>query len=272
MKFKTIFIIFNIVIVLSFLFIFFMPLIVLGWDYSKAFWEKNWLLALLFVLVIAGLNTYFGLNWQLFSLLEREDWARVSEYLEKKVLTEGKVRKNFLRILVNSYLVTSNIDGISRLENFLKEKHPRLVSEFAVELGIPHLIKNDPIDLQEYYGQFIAMERFKEKGWISWNYAFSLMLQKKHEEARVMLQGLAQNNREPILLALSLYLLDAFAKSDDNMRLFVNEKKDAIRKRYTVSAWNKVLEKSNSNLQVVVLSKLIQDATLWLFAKEADRT
>ncbi len=69
MKFKTIFILFNAVIIFSFLIIYFMPLMMLGWEYATVFWSKNWFLPLLFAGVLALLNTYFISNWKLFSLL-----------------------------------------------------------------------------------------------------------------------------------------------------------------------------------------------------------
>ena len=48
MKFKTIFILFNIVIIASFAIIFFMPLMMLGWDYTAIFWKNNWFLPIVF--------------------------------------------------------------------------------------------------------------------------------------------------------------------------------------------------------------------------------
>ena len=55
MKFKAIFVIFNLIILVSFLFIFLIPFFMLGWDYTQVFWTENWSVALVFVGVMAGL-------------------------------------------------------------------------------------------------------------------------------------------------------------------------------------------------------------------------
>ncbi len=74
MKFKAIYILFNVVLVVSFLVIFLMPVFLLGSDYFSLFWTRNWVIAVVFVVTLAALNTYFLLNWGLFTRLEREDW------------------------------------------------------------------------------------------------------------------------------------------------------------------------------------------------------
>ena len=77
MKFKTIFLLFNIIIVISFVFIFFMPVFMLGADYGITFWQKNWPLAIFFVLILAAFNGFFLSNWQVFSLIEAERWDSI---------------------------------------------------------------------------------------------------------------------------------------------------------------------------------------------------
>jgi len=75
MKFKTIYILFNAVILISFAFIFFMPLLLLGSDYFSLFVAKNWIAGVLFVITLIIINGYFLANWKLFRLLEsRGTW------------------------------------------------------------------------------------------------------------------------------------------------------------------------------------------------------
>jgi hypothetical protein len=63
MKFKTIYILFNAVILLSFGFIFLMPLFLLGTDYFALFLSKNWIAGVLFLLTLIIINGYF-LFWK----------------------------------------------------------------------------------------------------------------------------------------------------------------------------------------------------------------
>ena len=52
MKFRLLFIIFNFVILASFLLIFLMPAFVLGWEYTSVFWSTNWPVGLVFLVVL----------------------------------------------------------------------------------------------------------------------------------------------------------------------------------------------------------------------------
>ena len=132
MRFKTIFIIFNIVIIISFLFIFFMPLLLLGVGQFDDFLAKNWISGVLFVLALGGFNAYFIRNWRLFELLEKEDWQSLIAYLEEAIYDKRRINRRHTKILINSYLVTSNTDAILKLGAFLSEQKPEIVPSFAI--------------------------------------------------------------------------------------------------------------------------------------------
>ncbi len=265
MKFKIIFIIFNIVIVVSFLFIFFMPAIFLGWEYSRLFWSSNWLLGAAFVAVLGGLNAYFLSNWKLFGFLEREEWLRLIEYLEDQLYRKRRFNRQRIRILINAYIVTSRTEDISKLEEFLRTERPTLVPRFSIALGVPHLLKNDPIDMELYYGELKDKKETKDPRWVRWSYAFALMLGKKADLARDELLSLADEAKDPILRLLTAYLLDAYASQDQGVRNIVMETVRSITSEYSVASWRKEVERRRSNIQIVVLSKLIDDATAWAF-------
>ena len=267
MKFKTIFIAFNIILLFSFLFIFFMPFIMLGWDYTKVFWTQNWYLAAAFLLVLAGLNTYFVKNWRLFSLLEAEDWHQVKIYLEERIYNKKGLSNQNVRILINTYLVLSEIGGILRLEEFLRTERKRLHAAFSLELGLPYLVRNDPDAMETYYSGLLGNPRVKSLGWIRWNLVFARMMRKEFDRAKTDLFDLAKTARDPILRLLSLYLLDSFRNLDEEAAKTVDAEKEALRKRFSPKDWNATLDKSKGNLQILVLMKLVNDATAWLFGE-----
>ena len=266
MKFRTIFLLFNIVLVVSFLVIYLMPLFIIGWDYTKLFWANNWYLPILFFLIIAGLNTYFGLNWRLFVLLEREDWNGLVAYLEEQIFVKERIHRQSIRILVNGYLVNSNAEGVSKLEKLVRERKPALLPSLALLFGIPHLLKNDAVEMEQYFGEFAGKRGVSQPLWIQWNHAFSLMLGKRREEARVELLRVAKEAREAVLLLLALYLLDAFSDGDAEIEQTLAAGKASLKKRFTPSLWQKELERAKENVEVVILSKLVQEATEWLFS------
>ncbi|MFP4363697.1 MAG: hypothetical protein ACLFR1_07485 [Spirochaetia bacterium] len=267
MKFKTIFIIFNTVIIFSFLFIFLMPLFILGTEYAFLFWSQNWYLALLFLVVIIVLNSYFAKNWKLFSLLEQEDWPHLQDFLEQKIYNQKRIRNQYVRLLINTYIVTSSLAGISRLETFLREHKPKLVKRYALSLGMPYLLKNEAKKTQEYFGEFLHGKGVKNLGWIKWNYSFALILQNKTEEAKDYLLSVLESTNDHVLFLLTAYMLDAFSSSDETIRQEVSKARELIQDKYTPAGLEREVEKHRENIQVVILSKLIQDAADWVFSE-----
>lgn len=267
MKFKIIFILFNVVILVSFLVIYFMPLIMLGWDYTRVFWGRNWGLPVLFVAIIGLLNAYFLLNWKLFTMLEREDWPALTAYLERRIFTKKLIISQQVRILVNAYLVRSDLDAIEKLEKFIKEQKPRILPRFALAFGIPYLLRNDSEQMEAYFSAF-ADSGGRDGPWIRWNYGFALILQGKKDGAADVLTRLCRDKTEPVLTLLSAYLLDSLKPEDDESLGLVAQGRGRLQKRYTPSLWAKEVERSRNNIQVVILAKLVEEATDWLFGEK----
>lgn len=268
MKFKMIFILFNGIILFSFIFIFFMPYFILGWEYTQVFWSRNWFLVIIFVLVLAGLNVYFALNWKLFRLLEREDWSGLISYLETKIFNEKKIRSQYIRLLINANIITSRIDGIDALRNFLRENKPAMLPKFASQLGIPFIVQNHPEAMETFFVEFVDNQKTAEKEWVRWDYAFALFLQHKNEEAKREFIRLIGNRKNCIVSALSIYLL--FSSSADNAEQRSNAlaERDSFKEFLSQAKWNNRLEQNKSNVQVLLLHQLIQDAANWIYQNE----
>ncbi len=269
MKFRVVFIVFNVIILFSFLFIFLMPLAMLGWEYTRLFWSRNWYLAVLFLLVISSLNVYFIMNWQLFHYLEREDWPGLVTFLEERIYGRKQIRSQYVRILINTYLVRSDLESVRKLEQFLRRQRPRLVARFAIPLGIPHLLANDPQAMLGYFGPLRSETRGRERHWVRWNHAFSLMLLQKGDEAKRELLDLSGEVRDPVLRLLTFYLMDAFSDTDRDLTELLRREREAFRKRFPRAGWERTVERSKGNIQVIVLSKLIEEATGWAYREDA---
>lgn len=270
MKLKTLFVIFNVLIGISFLFVFLMPAMFLGWDYAGVFWGENWYLALLFVAVFAVLNLFFGLNYRLFTALEREDWDAVISVLEKRVLEKHRFTAGNIRILVNAYIIRSLSERIGLLEQEIRDHKPQLLPRYALVLGIPHFLSNDGTKIVEYYGPFVHSVKGTAGDWVRWSYAFGLMLQQRSEEAQETLESLCENGKDVVVQALSGYLLEAYADQDDKLSTRIHQYRSSITGRISRKEWEKTVEKQRSELYVLILSKLLLDVTEWLY-KENDR-
>jgi len=265
MRFRTIVLIFNIVIVVSFLFIFLVPLILLGPSYFSIFMSRNWIAGVLFVGALAAVNGYFALNWKLFTLLEKEDWPSLVQFLESEVYRKGRVRAKHVRLLVNAYLITSNAEAARKLESEVRRVRPALVSRLALQFGIPYLLTAGSDEAERYFAQSAADSRAPDRRWLRWNHAFCLCRRGEREGARSELEGILDGTPEPVLRLLSLYLLDTACGGDGEAPERAKKGREEMRERYTPQKWKSVVERARSNLEVVVLSRVIEDAELWLF-------
>ncbi len=269
MRMKTIFILLNAVLVVAFLVIFLTPLLLLGGDWFGVFWGRNWFIGGVFVAVLAAVDCYFILNWKLFAALENENWAAVASFLEKRIYRRGPVLGARVRLLLNTYLVTSNTEGIRALEKHFGQSRPSLIGRFSLAFGIPHLLAKEPRDAEAFFRALLASRRLAARDWIAWDHAFSLMQMKSEPEARAELVALADRVSEPVLLLLVAYLLDAVAAREPAAQRKVAGLRDRLARGRSPEAFQRSIEKASGNMQVVVLSRLVQDAVKWLFAPAA---
>ena len=268
MKFKAVFILFNAVVLLSFLFIFLMPLFFLGPEYTRVFWGENWYLALIFVLILAGLNGYFIANWRLFSYLEREEWDKLAEYLERRIFHEGRYRAQEIRLLIHSYVALNRAKEIKQIERQLREHNPSMLERFALPLGVPHLLSNDGEQMAEYYGEMRERAPRNQRPWAEWAYGFGLMLSGKTEAAKPVLQEVGRDRRDPLLQLLTLYLLDAFREHHEDIRGLIDEECRFLRERLGRAKIESRLQRSRGELHILVVSKLVESAMEWCFQED----
>jgi len=271
MKLKAIFVILNVVLGVAFLVIFLTPVFMLGGDWSSLFWSRNWPIALVFLLALGAVDVYFLLNWSLFDGLEKEDWTRVAGFLEKRIYHHGWVSPMRVRLLLNTYLVTSNTESILALETFLRGRKPRLINQFSLQFGIPYLLAKDPKEPEAFFRGLLA-GKVAERDWMRWNHAFSLLQMKSPAEARPELTSLAQSGRDPVLQLLSIYLLDVVSRDDPAQEQEVLSLRTSLRDRVTQPELMKAIEKAGNNMEVIVLSRMLREAVDWLYAAPAQRS
>jgi hypothetical protein len=171
-----------------------------------------------------------------------------------------------VRLLLNTYLVTSNTEGIRALEAFLAKSRPPMVARFGLAFGIPHLLAKDPREAESFFRRLLASPRLADRDWVTWNHAFSLMQMKNEEAARAELERLADTVTEPVLLLLVTYLLDALPAREPGMERRIAGLREKLSRDRTPATFQKSIEKASGNMQVVVLSRMLQDAVQWLFA------
>ena len=267
MKFKTIYILFNVVILLSFGFIFLMPLLLLGGDYFALFVSKNWIAGVLFLLTLLIINGYFLRNWKLFRLLESEDWRGLIHLLEHRLFQQGRYRKATIKMLINAYVVTSGVEKISTLEVYLREKKPSMLRTFALQFGIPYLLKmkDEPKAAETYFGAAAEGADTPHRDWLRWSYASSLLLQRQFDAAKVTLLELLDSKLDPVLGLLTVHGLSFFTGVDPQLAQRVEGERRSLARRFTSEQWDKRIESNSRHIQIVLFNGIIRDAKRWLF-------
>ncbi|MDC7221841.1 MAG: hypothetical protein PQJ59_18055 [Spirochaetales bacterium] len=268
MKFKTIFILFNIIVLFAFLFITLIPLVMLGNEYSSLFWSQNWILVALFVLFISLLDGYFVINWKLFHYLEEEDWPGLLYYLEEKIFDQKKLKKRYVSLYINGALSVSNLDKIDRLEAEVRDKKPDLFRITGLQFGVNRLLKKDAAGAELFFHEILAMDKVHDREWILWCLAFSCYSGKRVDEAmEPLMEILESKTKDKVLRLLDCYLLDTLRdKIPMEKQTLLSEKTLELKKEtISLSAWNRALEKSReSNILSVFMSSLIEDARKWI--------
>jgi hypothetical protein len=278
MKFKTIFILFNAVITLSFLFIFLMPVIMLGPEYSAAFWLKNWSLALVFGAILTTLNVFFAHNWRIFTLVEKEDWEKLASWLTEQIYTKKRYRKLHVRFLVSVSLNRSDLASIDRLEAELRTHKPELLRRLAVLFGAVYLLRNDPTASGRFFETYLQATDVDNVGWLWFDYAFTLVLQKREEEAAPWFRKAAKKE-DAVLVLLSSYFLGTLVAravqnqaEKDEIVSYSEKGKSILKKRFDREKLGRELEKARNEVHIVILSKLLDDANRWLFDENHSKT
>jgi len=265
MRFRVLFVAFNVVLLISFLLIFLMPAFVLGWEYSAVFWRSNWPVGAIFLVVLLSLNLYFVLNWRVFTLLESESWEELTDYLERRMEASGSISRARARILINAYVVSGRIDRITEFEKFLREHRPQLVPRLSMELGVPHLLSRDAESMVDYFEPLVG-QRASEQLWVRWGYGFGLMSQTKLEEARTQFMVVLEESDDLLLQPLTAHMLEPFGSRDEETAIKVRETRQRLVAKYSRDRFAKELERGRQQLHVLVIASRIEDAHSWLFA------
>ena len=266
MKFKIIFILFNIVVVFSFLIVTMMPFVMLGVEYSRVFFKDSWYFFLVFVLTIGSIDAYFFLNWKLFTLLESENWDGLISYLENRIYNKKNLYGYLARILANTYLIKSDIEGIRKLEELIRREKPGLLKKMVLSLSVPRLIDGKAEKMEDFFGEFIDVKGVNKADWVRFLYSFSLLLNNKREKASYSLRALCKRKVPPILQLLIIYALNPFVEmGETDGDSCVEVRKKELLSKYSKLKMQLELERVNDNVVALVLNKFSKEAIDWLY-------
>lgn len=243
--------------------IFLLPVFMLGGDYAMQFWQSSWWIAPIFAAVLLVLNIIYFMNRKILDYLENENWIELKVLLEQKIFQQKKVRKMYIRMYISTCIATSAISDINLLENLLRQDYPQLLDRWALSLGLPYLLTNEPDRMKEYFGGFLTVNS-DDAGWLKWNYCFALLLKKETDDALPILTELAGDKKDKLLRLSSLYMLSPF-KADEKAAEVLDSGRAELRTGMTKALYMKELDRQKENVQMLFISKIFDEAVSWLF-------
>jgi hypothetical protein len=283
LKFKFLFLFFNFMIIAFLAIVVCMPLIILGDDFSSLLrenlWSSLWPLMVLLACALVALDAYYLFNHGLFRLLEREDWPALVEYLEMRVLRQGRYSGHLVRLLANTCLVMSDSGGVRNLENKLALVKPALVERNALTFGAARILGKDYEGALRFFAArdkglegprfpLALLDGGRSGQWLAWYHGFSLLLGRRFAEAADKFRLLAREARDPVVAALAAWFLV------DNLSKIVGppclEEAAAARERIRGILkrrrdWEREVGKTETEIYAAIMRRYINEAGNWLY-------
>jgi hypothetical protein len=270
LKFKSIFIIFNIIIIVFLVIVCFLPLMMLGSDFAAVFWRSGWPLILILALALVFLNIFYLSRRRLYRFLEREDWPALADYLESVVIRRGRYTPHLVRLLANTCLVMSDPAAVTNLEAKVAAARPATLEANALVFGTARILGGDTAGAAKFFAARLEKARGRDREWIRWYYGFSRLLNRQFEEAAEEFKALAVSSSDALITGLSSYFLDGTLRKNtgdgEECHRIAGEGADRVRKTIrNPGEWAKEVSKVETEVHAVLLRRYIGEAEIWLF-------
>jgi hypothetical protein len=274
MRIKTVFLIFNIIIIL------FITItgVVFFTMQGDGFWKQFTPLLIILLLVIVLLDVYYFLNGKLLSLMEKEDWPGAVQYLEEKVVKKGRYTPYFVSLLAQNYLLLTDTTAVVDLENKTAIANPQLIDRFALLFGTARVLQKDMASASNFFANRLNAKKPNKKDflWVRFYYAFTMLLNWRFSEASKEFIVLSKISTNAIITGLSAWFLkDVLAKAAPEQREDVNSAAQVGVKRvkekvYDEQEWLNKAASMQKDIYVALLAQYIRDAGKWIFSDGAE--
>jgi hypothetical protein len=270
LKFKSLFIIFNIAIGFFLLAVALLPLVILGPGFAREFWVSGWPLLVILAGALVGLNVFYGVRRRLYYLLEREDWPALQDYLEQQVISRGRYRPELVQLLANTYLVMSDSASVTSLENKTAIAKPALIDANARVFGAARILGGDTAGAVDFFSRRLTKGKAKDLPWIRWYYGFSLLLNRQFGKAEAEFKVLAAESPDAVITGLSAFFLEdtllKYTENRDQCRAKAREGRERVQKTLkTPEDWSREAGKIETEVHAAILKQYIGQAGAWLF-------
>ncbi|MDR2897738.1 MAG: hypothetical protein LBU99_02910 [Spirochaetaceae bacterium] len=269
MKFKVVILTFNIVLIVTFLALFCIPFFLIGSDFALDFMKRSWIICLCFVLMLVVMNVIFARNWQLFSIMEGEDWPALTFFLEKKLYEQKRFSYRYVKLLCESCILLSDFAGVQRLADFVSDRKPQLFARSVLGFAAALILQRKTKDAVALLERFHEDKAVKNRFWVEWYYGFALYLEMDFKRSMAVFYGLLSSSKNTVVTGLSLYMLEMkispMERSFDDLRSETALAKNSLLRRESAGSWKRRLEAEKNEVPVVILGKILDDAAVYLY-------
>lgn len=269
MKLKVVFVIFNIVLILLLFTVFFLPLFYADGSFMREFWKANWFFGPIFFVLIIFVNIMFLKNRPMIHYIENEDWSSLASYLELQIFTKKKITYRNSKLLAEALLLLGDFSSMNKLCSFLQESKPKYLSKLAPKFASSKMISGDYQDLFEFTSS-LPVEKTRVSEWMAFYSALALQMLKDYPKSTVLFNKVSETVKDPLIKSLSTYFAVNVLKNYSELTPEEIKEKELllcskINKIYTNEDWKEYIESEKQEIHVMILTKIIDDVTSWLF-------
>ena len=271
MKLKVLMIIFNVVLLTIFFTVLSFSFFTAGTEFIGSFFKNYWIFVLFFMFLFLGMNIFFITNRKLITTLESDDWPALSLYLETEIFEKHHLTAKKVRLLCEISILLGDFEILKRLERVLEEHKPEYIRTFASRFAAAKLLSNDYQGLAEFMARTVVQPH-ETSPWIPFYDAFSAQMLRCYREAAEKFSRMLETEQEPLVRLLGVYFMAyglyhylGIDKDDADKRIEAEKRK---LKKHSLQYWKKYAQKEKQNIHVLVLTKAIDDALIWLFKED----
>lgn len=287
MKLKVLFIIFNIVLFGLLFTIFIFPFFSYENSFFREIWRTNRIFGLIFFVLTIGIDILFFTNKKIIDNIETGNWYNLSGYLEQQIYVKKKQSLKNIKLLTETLLILGNFEEIEKLESFISTEKPKYLLKLAPKFAASKILSENYIGLKQFVSKFENNYGHNTE-WMHFYSGFASYMCRDYIEAEKEFKKLIPISKNNLVKGLSAYfaykLLNDYngltsekntADKEKNNTLVVYrqdaEHSSAIKKelqnKYTAAKWKKYIDFEKKEIYVMVLTKIIDDASIWIFSQ-----
>jgi hypothetical protein len=240
---------------------------------SSSLGAQLWLPVAICVATLFILDTYYLLNVKLFTLLEKDDWPALIQYLETEVLSKGRYSPRSVRLLAQTYFTLSDTAAIENLENKTALANPRLIETLALIFGTARLLEKNMNTAANFFSARIHARKPNKRDlyWLRFYYGFTMLLDWRFAEACDEFIILTKISNNSVITGLSAWFLSDYLdkalpdRREDIASAIESAQKQVKEAVYDLRQWNSKISKIQNEPHAALITQYLIKTGEWIF-------